>query len=246
MPDRTQSADANPPVTVTVGGGAGPGGVERRTDRQAPSDTSSVGQQIVIQQPTPTDQVLLHGIPLKLQGWVRLGTVGVLVGIAVLLLWDNRQHNRRLEEREVQRFAEMVELQRAREGQQDRRHDAIMSEMRALVSKVDASMDRLTSAGNEVRTTRVTMEQVVTKMEEVLNRLFAELKRLVPAPRKPLDKPGDKKGEPTALEFEGATSWENPIFGLFDHSPPKAMPAEPELAPHPRRVSFGDTAGGAR
>jgi hypothetical protein len=90
------------------------------------------------------------------------------------------------------------------------------------------------------------MEQVVTKMEEVLNRLFAELKRLVPAPRKPLDKPGDKKGEPTALEFEGATSWENPIFGLFDHSPPKAMPAEPELAPHPRRVSFGDTAGGAR
>jgi len=136
-----------------------------------------------------------------------------------------------LEDREVARYNEWMELQRVRETQHAQSQAAMVAKFDALISKQDAAMDRMTSAGNEVRTTRISLEQTITRVEDALTRLYAELKRLVPTPRKPPVKEPDKDGP-----GEEAGGFLNPILWLFDHDPPKVMPGEPELAPRPHRV----------
>lgn len=119
------------------------------------------------------------------------------------------------------------ELRRAEADQYQRHNDVITTKFDALVTKIDVAMERAT-------TNRLTVERIQRELTDALDRLFAELKRLVPG-RKPVAKDKDKeKDDPQAA---GVAS---PILGLTDHAPPMRMPAPTELAPMPRS---GDTTG---
>ena len=225
MPDR--QTPQPPPVVVAVNQSDPPGPAYAGEERRQSGD-SRANVNVNLQQP-PTDQAMLWGVPAKAQGWVRLGSLGLITLAAVVLVWDNRQGSRRLEDREVARYNEWMELQRVRETQHAQSQAAMVAKFDALISKQDAAMDRMTSAGNEVRTTRISLEQTITRVEDALTRLYAELKRLVPTPRKaPVKSEPDKDGPE-----EAAGGFLNPILWLFDHDPPKVMPGEPELAPRP-------------
>ena len=235
MPDKTNPPPPVPPVVVAVNPSDHAPTYVGEERRQGGSTGQTGGLSVNIQpQPPPTDQSLLYGVPPKWSGWVRLGTVGVLVTLAVVAFYDMRAGSRRAEEREDRRYLDAVEMQRATSAENGRNMGALINKFEALIAKVDASMDRVTTVGSEVRTSRVTMEQMTQRLEDALSRLFAELKRLVPAPKKTIPPMTDKPTGVDASEIGGG--FFNPIWWLVDHAPPKVMDPPTELAPRPRII----------
>ena len=171
-------------------------------------------------------------LPSSWRSGIQIGAIGVIISLFVLDRVDSREAIRTANGERRADLLEEREMRRAEQTQHSRdsaaiqaKFDALVSEMRAFAAKVDASSDR-------VATVRASMEQMNARVEEVLNRLFAELKRLTPAPRKttPMDKPtGVDAGEIGGGFF-------NPIWWLVDHAPPKVMDPPTELAPRPRII----------
>ena len=243
MPDKTNPPPV-PPVVVAVNPSDHAPAYVGEERRQGGSTGQTGGLSVNIQpQPPPTDQSLLYGVPPKWSGWVRLGTVGVLVTLAVVAFYDMRAGSRRAEEREDRRYLDAVEMQRATSAENGRNMGALINKFEALIAKVDASMDRVTTVGSEVRTSRVTMEQMTQRLEDALNRLFAELKRLVPAPKKTI--PPTPMDKPTGVDAgEIGGGFLNPIWWLTaDHAPPKVMDPSTELAPRPRIIPRPESEG---
>ena len=223
MPDRTPKPDATPPVSVTVGVPAsGPGNVERRADGQAPVNAQPTTQVIVPASASEPGGLFRH-VPSEYRGWVQLGFAGVVVGMAVIWFQDGRTQNRELMAEFRSRNAEEREIARARETQQDRRHESQMAKIDALVTKIDAAIERMSGVGAEVRLSRAGIDRIGSDLADALSRLLAELKRLAPAPRKPKESGTDLPG------------FLNPILWLADHAPPKVMPGVGAgIAPGPR------------
>jgi hypothetical protein len=106
------------------------------------------------------------------------------------------------------------EIRRAEAAQYQRQNDVVATKFDALVAKIDAALER-------ANTSKLSIERIERELTDALEKLFAELKRLVPY-RKPT------MGADADLDLEGFL---NPIWWLADHAPPKVMPA---LAPSPR------------
>ena len=226
MPDRTDPTV--PPVVVAVNPGdpepsyAGP---NRRSGNGANRSRADVNVNL----PGGSDE------PAWQRDWPRwakllwhLGPFSLICGAMIVgggCFMRERSTDRandradRMEEREIRR---------AEAAQYQRHNDLVSAKFDALVSKIDAAMERSTAG-------RLAIERLGKELEDALERLFAELKKL--APRK----------QPKADPSPDLLGFVNPIWWLADHAPPKVMPGEAPaaLAPPPRPCETSSS-GGAR
>lgn len=110
-------------------------------------------------------------MPSPWKAFIQLGLLGMFVVLFAVYFYDNRAHIHRAEQERRTRDQEEREIRRAEQAQQDRRNEALASELRAVGQKFDSMGSKLEAVLSEQRG----INNEIRGSSRILERLSKEL-----------------------------------------------------------------------